>query len=299
MTDKSIRMIATRGGMARRLLTFTEKKDDTVIVAIINCKNDGTWNYDNKMEVRRFSLHSTKDKPYSTVKYTGKSKHGPEKNVWNKIISIKQKTGFNLIFTSRFTDLASEIYDIKKRKSDDAINIGAVEDGETLFMALYVGSKNSYFPKKILNAKIIQLEFKEIKIICVFLTICIPAGAYSRMQIFSKPQEDNIIGLQKIYPSIFEVDSAPTYEPCIQMFNNSIKELLIDRFETELLIEKNSANDKEHIEWLEEFLYRIENSNPMTDYCLYEPDNWTVKKLHPYKSFHFLKKVTYSGILFK
>ena len=292
-------MIATRGGMARRLLTFTEKKDDTVIVAIINCKNDGTWNYDNKMEVRRFSLHSTKDKPYSTVKYTGKSKHGPEKNVWNKISSIKQKTGFNLIFTSRFTDLASEIYDIKKRKSDDAINIGAVEDGETLFMALYVGSKNSYFPKKILNAKIIQLEFKEIKIICVFITMCIPAGAYSRMQIFSKPKENNLTGLQKISSSAFEVNSAPTYEPCIQMFNKSIKELLIDRFETELLIEKNSGDDKEHVEWLEGFLDRIKNSNPMTDYCLYEPENWTVTKQRPYKPFHHLKKLTYSGILFK
>jgi hypothetical protein len=119
------------------------------------------------------------------------------------------------------------------------------------------------------------------------------------MHIFSKPNEDNVIGLQKISPTIFEINSAPTYEPCIQMFNKSIKELLIDRFETELLIEKNSGDDKEHIEWLEEFLDKIENSDPMTDYCRYEPINWRVTKHQPYRPFNSRIKVTYSGILFK
>lgn len=242
-----------KGGVPRQILSMTENKKGDVYIGLLSGFSPGFEETNRRMQEHRFSIHCSENSPeFNVIKQTysiiGEGPH--ETTALTN--AIKNNSGFANIFTIRCTSLDSEKYNIPKNGAAELIDIGCVNDFETLYVSVLVGGMDSpiLIDRDLTDLQFIEIKTKLFKIILLWANTDIPPINVCETAVLITFDPKMFIGKENQDAAALKM-VASSFRTCCEIIEFNITNL--HRKQMEIVMgeyRKNSVADRKVIDFL-------------------------------------------------
>lgn len=203
----------------RRLISFTEKKNEDVIISLFSGLSPGYTPTSATISQHRYTTHcSNRSNEFTTITKTFGTSNDETHKSSALTNCVKSKNGFTPIFFIRFTDLKTKKNDYQESDLESIEYLWPFNPStESLIVGLFIGARDTVFETVDPTIKIIEILSKNFKFLIMFEFNRFPSLKVALVsEIITLRPEDKDGGIDKAIATLMESTDATT---CIELFN--------------------------------------------------------------------------------